>query len=98
LISVFLLVNFSPIYPTGRYMGSHMNTTLTISDSDNRDPISSAILKATHRGKSPMGTNTNSFPTHSYYTRSKSVHDFVIYSLNSLHFYFSHIRNIEEKI
>jgi hypothetical protein len=53
---------------------SNIGTTLTISDSDNRDPISSAILKSSvNRGKSPIATNTNSLPTHSYYTRSKSV-------------------------
>lgn len=55
---------------------NNYGTALTISDSDNRDPISSAILKATsnqqYRGKSPM-TNTAPLPTHSYYTRSKSV-------------------------
>lgn len=71
---------FSPIYPSSRYTGSitnnNLGTTLTISDSDNRDPISSAILKATsnqsYRGKSPV-TNATPLPTHSYYTRSKSV-------------------------
>ncbi|CAF2569255.1 unnamed protein product [Rotaria sp. Silwood2] len=73
----------SPMYPSGRYISSITNnnnnnvgTTLTISDSDNRDPISSAILKVSssqqHRGKSQM-TNNTPLPTHSYYTRSKSV-------------------------
>jgi len=68
------------MYSSGRYMSSTLNdnlgTTLTISDSDNRDPVSSAILKTSsnqqYRGKSPM-TNTTPLPTHSYYTRSKSV-------------------------
>ncbi|CAF0738569.1 unnamed protein product [Rotaria sordida] len=69
----------SPMYPSGRYISSITNnnigTTLTISDSDNRDPISSAILKVSssqqNRGKSQM-TNNTPLPTHSYYTRSKS--------------------------
>jgi hypothetical protein len=69
------------MYPSGRYMSSTTNnnfgTTLTISDSDNRDPIASAILKAAsnqpYRGKSPMANTTTPLPTHSYYTRSKSV-------------------------
>jgi hypothetical protein len=60
----------------GSTTSNNIGTTLSISDSDNRDPISSAILKATsnqqYRGKSPM-TNTAPLPTHSYYTRSKSV-------------------------
>jgi hypothetical protein len=76
------------MYPSGRYMGSTINnnfgTTLTISDSDNRDPIASAILKAAsnqqYRGKSPM-TNPPPLPTHSYYTRSKSVNKFQFISL-----------------
>ncbi|CAF1261379.1 unnamed protein product [Rotaria sordida] len=65
----------TPIYSTGRYMHgttNNTNTTLTISDTDNRDPISSTILKSSQRGKSPITTTTNRFPTHSYYTRSKS--------------------------
>jgi len=65
----------TPIYPTNRYLSTttnNVNTTLTISDSDNRDPVSSIMLKSSQRGKSPMTTNTTSFPTHSYYTRSKS--------------------------
>jgi hypothetical protein len=71
----------TPMYPSGRYMSSTANnnnygTALTISDSDNRDPITSAILKAAsnqpYRGKSPMAS-TAPLPTHSYYTRSKSV-------------------------
>jgi hypothetical protein len=67
----------TPMYPSGRYISSTTNNigaTLAVSDSDNRDIISSAILKASnqqHRGKSQM-TNTNPLPTHSYYTRSKS--------------------------
>lgn len=69
------------MYSTGRYTGSTLNdnlgTTLTISDSDNRDPVSSAILKSSsnqqYRGKSPMANTTTPLPTHSYYTRSKSV-------------------------
>ncbi|CAF3535067.1 unnamed protein product [Adineta steineri] len=69
----------APMYSSGRYMSSALNdnigTTLTISDSDNRDPVSSAILKTSsnqqYRGKSPI-TNTTPLPTHSYYTRSKS--------------------------
>lgn len=75
------------MYSSGRYMNSTTNnhnnigTTLTISDSDNRDPISSAMLKAStsqqHRGKSQL-TNTNPLPTHSYYTRSKSVLSFLL--------------------
>ncbi len=77
------MIHSSPMYPSGRYMGSTINnnfgTTLTISDSDNRDPIASAILKAAsnqqYRGKSPM-TNPPPLPTHSYYTRSKSVINF----------------------
>jgi len=69
------------MYSSGRYMNSTANnnnygTALTISDSDNRDPITSAILKAAsnqpYRGKSPMAS-TAPLPTHSYYTRSKSV-------------------------
>jgi hypothetical protein len=63
----------------GSTTNNNIGTTLTISDSDNRDPISSAILKSSsnqqYRGKSPM-TNTSPLPTHSYYTRSKSVIDF----------------------
>ena len=80
---------FSPIYSTGRYInpsstttaapGAHLHPTLTLSDSDNRDPVSSAILKASinqqQRGKSPVTTVASSLPTHSYYTRSKSVGD-----------------------
>jgi hypothetical protein len=74
------------MYPSGRYISSTTNnnigTTLTISDSDNRDPISSAILKATanqqYRGKSPM-TNSAPLSTHSYYTRSKSVFFFKLF-------------------
>ncbi|CAF0908973.1 unnamed protein product [Rotaria sordida] len=65
----------TPIYSTGRYMHgttNNTNTTLTISDTDNRDPISSTILKSSQRGKSPITTTTNRLPTHSYYTRSKS--------------------------
>ncbi|CAF3417670.1 unnamed protein product [Rotaria sp. Silwood1] len=66
----------TPIYPTGRYMHtttSNTNSTLTISDTDNRDPISSTILKSSPRGKSPITTTTtHTLPTHSYYTRSKS--------------------------
>ncbi|CAF1320383.1 unnamed protein product [Adineta ricciae] len=70
----------TPTYSSGRYMTSALNdnmgTTLTISDSANRDPVSSAILKTSsnqqYRGKSPIA-NTTSSPTHSYYTRSKSV-------------------------
>jgi hypothetical protein len=77
------------MYPSGRYTSitsnNNMGTTLTISDSDNRDPISSAILKASsnqqHRGKSPI-TNTAPLPTHSYYTRSKSV-----FNTNNYRFY-----------
>ncbi|CAF3367330.1 unnamed protein product [Rotaria sp. Silwood1] len=77
----------NPMYPSGRYISSITNnnnnnnigTTLTVSDSDNRDPISSAILKVSssqqHRGKSQM-TNNISLPTHSYYTRSKSVFNY----------------------
>ncbi|CAF0923864.1 unnamed protein product [Adineta ricciae] len=69
----------TPMYSSGRYMTSALNdnmgTTLTISDSANRDPVSSAILKTSsnqqYRGKSPIA-NTTSSPTHSYYTRSKS--------------------------
>ncbi|UJR28276.1 hypothetical protein I4U23_009526 [Adineta vaga] len=69
----------TPMYSSGRYMTSTLNdnmgTTLTISDSDNRDPVSSAILKTSsnqqYRGKSPV-TNNTPLPTHSYYTRSKS--------------------------
>ena len=69
------------MYSSGNYINSTTNnntygTTLTISDSDNRDPITSAILKASshqhYRGKSPV-TNSSPLPTHSYYTRSKSV-------------------------
>lgn len=69
------------MYPSGRYMNSitnnnHFGTTLSISDSDNRDPISSAILKVSanqpYRGKSQLN-NTAPLSTHSYYTRSKSV-------------------------
>jgi hypothetical protein len=68
------------MYPSGRYMSStttnNFGTTLSLSDSDNRDPITSAMLKAAsnqpYRGKSPMA-NTAPLPTHSYYTRSKSV-------------------------
>ncbi len=52
-----------------------MYPTLTISDSNNRDHVSSVMLKTSYRGKSPMTTNTTSYPTHSYYTRSKSVND-----------------------
>ncbi|CAF3158337.1 unnamed protein product [Rotaria socialis] len=70
------------MYPSGRYISTitnnnnnNLGTTLTISDSDNRDPVSSAILKVSsnqpYRGKSQL-TNTTSLPTHSYYTRSKS--------------------------
>lgn len=73
------------MYSSGRYLNSSMNNnpnnygpTLTISDSDNRDPIASAMLKASsnqsYRGKSPMA-NPMPLPTHSYYTRSKSVFD-----------------------
>jgi hypothetical protein len=73
------------MYSSGRYLNTSTNNnsnnygpTLTLSDSDNRDPIASAILKASsnqsYRGKSPM-TNSMSLPTHSYYTRSKSVFD-----------------------
>ncbi|CAF3967910.1 unnamed protein product [Rotaria sp. Silwood2] len=65
----------TPIYSTGRYMHTttrNTNTTLTISDTDNRDSISSTMLKSSQRGKSPMTTTTNTLPTHSYYTRSKS--------------------------
>ncbi|CAF4539031.1 unnamed protein product [Rotaria sp. Silwood1] len=69
----------TPIYPTGRYMHtttSNTNSTLTISDTDNRDPISSTILKSSPRGKSPITTTTtHTLPTHSYYTRSKSVYE-----------------------
>jgi hypothetical protein len=67
----------TPIYPTNRYLNTtthHVNAMLTISDSDNRDPVSSVMLKTSQRGKSPMATNPNSFPTHSYYTRSKSTY------------------------
>ena len=68
------------MYPTGRYFSSSMNpnigAALSISDSANRDPVSSSILKASgnqqYRGKSPL-PNAGSLPTHSYYTRSKSV-------------------------
>ncbi|CAM4742975.1 unnamed protein product [Rotaria magnacalcarata] len=73
----------TPMYPSGRYISTitnnnnnNLGTALTISDSDNRDPVSSAILKVSsnqpYRGKSQL-TNTTSLPTHSYYTRSKSV-------------------------
>ncbi|CAF3835844.1 unnamed protein product [Rotaria magnacalcarata] len=67
----------APVYPpTGRYMHattSNTNTTLTISDTDNRDPISSTIYKSTQRGKSPATTmSSTTLPTHTYYTRSKS--------------------------
>ncbi|CAF5083341.1 unnamed protein product, partial [Rotaria magnacalcarata] len=72
----------TPMYPSGRYISTitnnnnnNLGTALTISDSDNRDPVSSAILKVSsnqpYRGKSQL-TNTTSLPTHSYYTRSKS--------------------------
>ena len=68
------------MYPAGRYISStthpNIGTALSISDSANRDPVSSAILKASgnqqYRGKSPL-PNAGSLPTHSYYTRSKSV-------------------------
>lgn len=60
------------IYSQNHYITSNANSTLTVSDSDNRHPISSVVLKASQRGKSPLTTNSNSFPTHSYYTRSKS--------------------------
>ena len=73
------------MYSTGRYMSAtttNVNPTLTISDSDNRDPVSSVMIKTSQRGKSPMSTNPTSFPTHSYYTRSKSVNRF-IYSLSN---------------
>ena len=71
---------FSPVYPSsGRYMHattSNTNATLTVSDTDNRDPISSTIYKSTQRGKSPATTmSSTTLPTHSYYTRSKSVDD-----------------------
>lgn len=61
------------IYPTGRYASS----TLMPSDSDNRDPVASAVLKASinqqYRGKSPVNlSNSTASPSHSYYTRSKS--------------------------
>jgi len=72
------------MFSTGRYVSPQthqhpLGTSITLSNSNNRDPISSAILKAsTHqqhqhhnRGKSPM-TNATPLPTHSYYTRSKS--------------------------
>jgi hypothetical protein len=68
------------MYSTSRYLGgtaNNVNPTLTISDSDNRDPVSSVMIKTSPRGKSPMTTNTTSFPTHSYYTRSKSVNEFI---------------------
>ncbi len=64
------------MYSTSRYLSTTMNNvnpTLTISDSDNRDPVSSVMIKTSQRGKSPMATNPTSYPTHSYYTRSKSV-------------------------
>ena len=68
------------MYPGGRYISStthpNIGSALSISDSANRDPVSSAILKASgnqqYRGKSPLPT-AGSLPTHSYYTRSKSV-------------------------
>ena len=69
--------SFKIFSPTTRYMNSTMNntnTTLTKSDSNNRDPISSTILRNFQRGKSPMTTANTSLPTHSYYTRSKSVY------------------------
>ena len=82
--------NFRSMFSNGRYISPTTNhplgPTLSMSHSDNRDPISSAILKASahhqqhqqqhqhqqHRGKSPM-TNAAPLSTHSYYTRSKSV-------------------------
>lgn len=86
ICSFFIMLDwvFSPIYSTGRYINpssttitSHVNPTLTLSDSDNRDPVSSAVLRASinqqQRGKSPVTTVASSLPTHSYYTRSKSV-------------------------
>ena len=77
-----------PMYSSGRYSNSSTNNNtnhnhsfgpaLTLSDSDNRDPIASAILKASSnqsfRGKSPVA-NPMPLPTHSYYTRSKSVRE-----------------------
>ncbi|UJR21206.1 hypothetical protein I4U23_024303 [Adineta vaga] len=65
----------TPIYPTGRYLTTTANntgTTLTISDSDNREQVAGVLFKAVHRGKSTMGNNLTALPTHSYYTRSKS--------------------------
>ncbi|CAF0934947.1 unnamed protein product [Didymodactylos carnosus] len=60
----------SSIYPINRYV-SVGSTTLKTSDSDNRDPMPSSILKA-----SPQLSQTRikppPLPTHSYYTRSKS--------------------------
>mgnify|MGYP006892765076 CR=1 FL=1 len=72
------------MYSSGQYINNNnLGTTLTLSDSDNRDPISSSMLKSSshhhhhqqYRGKSPV-TNPTPLPTHSYYTRSKSVEFF----------------------
>jgi len=74
-LAFFLFVNFSPIYPTGRYITTTINNigpTLTISDNDQ---VSSALLKSSQRSKSPMAANPNLIPAHTYYTRSKSVYD-----------------------
>jgi len=46
----------------------------TVNISDN-DQVSSALLKSSQRSKSPMATNPNLIPAHTYYTRSKSVYD-----------------------
>lgn len=54
---------------------NNANTTLTISDTDNRESLSSSLYRSAQRGKSPVTTTTtNTLPTHSYYTRSKSVY------------------------
>ncbi|CAF0902382.1 unnamed protein product, partial [Didymodactylos carnosus] len=61
----------SSIYPLNRY-GSAGTTALGTSDSDNRDPITAAILKASSQLAQTRGKSFP-LPTHSYYTRSKSV-------------------------
>lgn len=66
----------TPMYSSGQYMNNNnLGATLTLSDSDNRDSVSSNMLKNSsyqqYRGKSPV-SNPTSLPAHSYYTRSKS--------------------------